>query len=143
MTRSYFTLPFNAKKIIKNEEHHKCDLKQSIVHQIHLINTTCFGECSFDESFGCSIWEIDFDNLSSTNRIKEAIIKSLLESLKKHEKRLSKIAIEVDIKQEELSGLAKNTIVKKKVVIKLKARIEKTNENFSYQEYFYIGPLSY
>lgn len=141
--KNYFTIPIKANKLITQEEHGTCDLKQSIVYHIHLINTSYFGECSFDESYGCTIWDIDFDNLSSSNKVKEMIRESLIESLKKHEKRLSKIAIEVNIKQEEIPSLKNGITVKKKVTLEIKGKIKKTNEDFHYNEYFYIGPLSY
>lgn len=143
MSKSYFTLPLKAEKFLKNEEVQKCNLKQSIMHNIHLINTTYFGECSFDETFGSSIWDVDFDNLSSVNKLKEVILKSVLESIKSHEKRLVNTSAQIDIKQEELSGLKKNRIVKKKVTIHIKGKVAKTNESFLYNEYFYVGPLSY
>lgn len=141
--KNYFTIPIKANKLITQEEHDTCDLKQSIVYHIHLINTSYFGECSFDESYGCTIWDIDFDNLSSSNKVKEMIRESLIESLKKHEKRLSKIVIEVNIKQEEIPSLKNGITVKKKVTLQIKGKIKKTDEDFHYNEYFYIGPLSY
>ena len=141
--KNYFTIPIKANRLITQESHDTCDLKQSIVYHIHLINTSYFGECSFDESYGCTIWDIDFDNLSSSNKVKEMIRESLIESLKKHEKRLSKIAIEVNIKQEEIPSLKNGITVKKKVTLQIKGKIKKTDEDFHYNEYFYIGPLSY
>lgn len=139
----YFKLPLKADRLITNKGHDKCDLKESIAGHIHLITTTYFGECGFDETYGCSIWDIDFDNLSNTNRIKEAIAISLLESLKRHEKRLHKVSIEVKIKQEEIISSSKNLLVKKKVTIRVKGSVRKTSEAFFYEEFFYIGPLSY
>lgn len=132
-----------AGKLIANKEHYKYDLSQSIAGYIRLMATTCFGECSFDETYGCAIWDIDFDNLSNTNKIKETISKSLLESLKTHEKRLDKVSIEVKIKQEEIVSSSKKLLVKKKVSIKIKGNIKKTSEDFFYEESFFIGPLSY
>ena len=143
MIKKYFQLPLKPDRLIKNMSHEKCNLNVSISSHIHLINTTYFGECSFDESYGCSIWDIDFDNLSNVNKIKENISKSLLNSLKEHEKRLTSVAIEVKIKQEELTSEIKSMIVKKKVTIRVKATIVKTSEKFFYEEHFYIGPLSY
>jgi len=143
MNQSFYILPLDTSKIIKNKEINKCNLKQSIAHHIHLINTSYFGECSFDESYGCSIWDVDFDNLSSPTKIKEIIRKSLTESLQNHEKRLSNVRVEVNIKQEEIKEIKNSIIIKKKVTLKIKGRIEKTNEEFNYNEYFFIGPLSY
>ena len=143
MANDFFTLPFNSKKIISNVAHDKCDLRHSIAHHIHLITTSYFGECTFDDSFGCSIWDIDFDNLSSSNKMKSIIVESLINSLKRHEKRLHKLDIGATIKQEEISALKGSNVVKKKVTISIKGKIQKTNENFHYTEYFYIGPLSF
>lgn len=143
MSNNYFTLPFNSKKIISNQEHAKCDIKSSIAHNIHLITLSYFGECTFDDSFGCSIWNIDFDNLSSSNRIKSIIIESLSSSLKKHEKRLHKLDITAHIKQKEIAALYKSNVVKKKVTIVVKGKVKKTNEGFYHVEEFYIGPLSF
>lgn len=143
MSNNFFTLPFNSKKIVSNVAHDKCDLKHSIAHNIHLLTTSYFGECTFDDSFGCSIWDIDFDNLSSTNRMKSIIVDSLISSLKEHEKRINKLEVNANIKQEELTTLNNSCIVKKKVTISIKGKVRKTNEDFHYTEYFYIGPLSF
>lgn len=143
MQKKYYKLPLNTASFFNGVEHDVCGIKESIAHHIHLINTSYFGECIFDSTFGCSIWEIDFDNLKSTNNLRNVIVDSLKESLKIHEKRLVSISIEVKIKQEEL--WAKDVInrIKKRLDIKVNGRVKKTNEPFTYTEYFYIGPLSY
>ncbi|MCW5518541.1 GPW/gp25 family protein [Aureitalea sp. L0-47] len=143
MKQKFYTLPLRAKNLTSRKGHDMCNLNQSIAHHIHLINTSSFGECSFDETFGCSIWLIDFDNLKSSNKLKSQIVESLHNSLQRHEKRLANIKIDVKIKQEELnSGVSANRI-KKRIDIQVKGTVKKTNESFSYFEYFYIGPLSY
>ncbi len=139
MHNKYYTLPLKAINLITNSEHNKCSINESIAHNIHLVATSYFGECSFDESFGCSIWSIDFDNLKSITNLKEAIIESLFNSLKKHEKRLVNFSVNVKVKQQEINGAR----MKKKVDILVKGKVKKTNEDFSYIEYFFIGPLSY
>jgi len=92
MSRNYFSLPFNSNSLITNKAHNKCSIKQSIAHFIHLLTTSYFGECTFDDTFGCSI------------------VDSLFESIKKHEKRLTKTRIEVTIKQEEIAYKEKSTM---------------------------------
>lgn len=143
MRVKYFSLPFNTKQLIQNTQHKTCSIKESIAHYIHLITTSYFGECTFDDSFGCSIWDVDFDNLSSVNKVKSIISESLFNSLKRHEKRLTKVQIEIGIKQEEIATTKDSSIVKKKVSIGIKGKVKKTNEDFVYREYFYIGPLSF
>lgn len=143
MSTKYYTLPLNTNKLIRRETHDSCNLNQSISHHIHLINTSYFGECAFDESFGCSIWLVDFDNLKSTNRLKDFIQESLYEALSRHEKRLNALRVNVRIKQEELFGTVQINSIKKRIDIRIKGKVKRTNEDFSYVEYFYIGPLSY
>ncbi len=143
MIKSYYKLPLNTFGIVKNKEIDTCDIKQSIIDFIHLITTSYFGECTFDESFGCSIWNIDFDNLSSTNKLRNTITESLVESIVLQEKRLTKVGIEVDIQQEEFKNRGSLNRIKKRVDIKVKGVISKTNEPFSCVENFYIAPLSF
>jgi len=141
---NYYKLPLAAADLIGNKSHKKCDIYASISQHIHLINTSYFGECSFDESYGSTIWEVDFDNHKSIFKLKEMIIGSLRDSLKRHEKRLMNLDIHVKIKQEELLVSDKKlSRIKKKVEIEVLGKIRQTNEPFKYNEQFYIGPLSY
>jgi len=140
---NYYSLPLNVKDLISSKSHDLCDLNESISHYLHLINTSYFGECTFDESFGCSIWIIDFDNLKSSKKLTGLIQDSLNESIKRHEKRLNSVRVTVRMKQEELTGMEESNRIKRRVDITIKARVTRTSEAFSYLEYFYIGPLSY
>ncbi|MFT4670034.1 MAG: hypothetical protein ACI9HJ_001612 [Ulvibacter sp.] len=140
---NYYSLPLNVKGLIGSKSHDMCDLNESISHYLHLINTSYFGECTFDESFGCSIWIIDFDNLKSSKKLTGLIQDSLNESIKRHERRLNSVKVTVRMKQEELTGMESSNRIKRRVDITIKARVTKTSEAFSYLEYFYIGPLSY
>ncbi|WP_299888155.1 GPW/gp25 family protein [uncultured Lacinutrix sp.] len=143
MIKRYYELPLKPSNFFSKKEHDTCDIKQSIAHYIHLINTSSFGECGFDETFGCSIWELDFDNLKSSNKLRTLVKTSLEDSLKNHEKRLTNIVVETKIKQEEILNNETLNRIKKRVDIVVKARVKKTNEDFKYIEFFYIGPLSY
>ena len=139
----FYTIPLKMNDFISKKNHSKCSINQSIAQHIHLLNTTSFGECTFDNTFGCTIWDIDFDNLKNLNYLKRMIKDSLYESLVLHEKRLMHIDIDVDIRQEEIIEPKISKRIKKRVRIKISSKIRKTNENFSYEEYFFIGPLSY
>lgn len=142
-SKKYYNLPLNTHKLINRETHATCSLERSISHHIHLLSTSYFGECTFDETFGCAIWTIDFDNLKTTNNLKSLIQESLYESLLRHEKRLQGLDVKVKMKQAQLDGDKESIRIKKRLDIEIKARVKKTNEAFSHVEYFYIGPLSY
>lgn len=143
MEKKFYSLPLNTELLMSNKRHETCNLNQSIAHHIHLINTSAFGEYKYDETFGCSIWQIEFDNLKSNSHLQRQIKDSLQSSLLTHEHRLSNIKVEVSIKQEEINTVHNVARIKKRIDIRIKATVLKTNESFSYFEYFYIGPLSY
>lgn len=140
---SYLTIPLQTKVLFEGGDHPTCDLNMSIAHCIHLVNTTSLGECSFDEDFGTEVWNVDFDNLKSRNKIKTTLRDAILKSIKRNEKRLKDIRVDLQIKQEEINTVNSSNRIKKRVDIGIVGKVVKTNENFNYSEYFYIGPLSY
>lgn len=79
-------MPLQADTIMRRQEHATCSLRHSVAQQLHLLITTAFGEVPADESFGCNIWEHDFDNLTSGSKMKELIRQSLLLAIELHEK---------------------------------------------------------
>lgn len=143
MNSSYYKLPLDTFGIVKNKDIDSCDLKQSIVGFIHLITTSYFGECTFDENFGCSIWNVDFDNLTSTNKLRNTISESLVDSIASQERRLRRVTVDVNIQQEEFKNRGRLNRIKKRVDIKVNGVISRTNEDFSCLEQFYIAPLSF
>jgi len=129
--------------LMQKREHARCSLQQSIAQHLHLIITTAFGELPADQNFGCSIWEYDFDNITSEHKLKELIKQSLFTSIQEYENRLNNVRIELQVRQEELSDNIKGKRVKKRFDITVRAVLSATNENFIYSDIFFTGPLSY
>jgi phage baseplate assembly protein W len=143
MSIEYYTLPLRLDKLMKGEQHEKCSMKESISQHLHLIITTAFGEMQQDEEFGCSIWDFDFDNLRSYNKIREKIKISVQQSVLKYEKRLESVMVDVFIKEQELNTTLNGRHVKKRLDIQITAVNKLTNEKFVFQDSFFTGPLSY
>ncbi|OBQ56619.1 GPW/gp25 family protein [Tamlana sp. s12] len=143
MTVTYYKLPIQARGLMTNASSEMVSLEESIVNYLHLIMTTRFGECQSDASFGCALWDVDFNNMGSNHKLRAVIADSLTKSLKHYEKRLSQIEINVNIEQDEMDGRATVSRVKKMVLVHVIGVINKTNENFTYKAHFYIAPLSY
>lgn len=138
----YYTLPFSYQRLMEQEEHPTCSLKESVAQYIHLIATTYMGECRFDTTFGCGIWDYDFVNSMTDVKLRDTLKKSLYEAITKNENRLYNLEVNVMISQVELS--TENTRrLKKRIDVRLQARLTKTSEAFHYYEYFFLGPLSY
>jgi hypothetical protein len=121
----------------------ECSLYQSIWQHLNLLLTTSFGEFPADVSFGCDIWDFDFDNITSAHKVKEAIRLSLLQSIIQKEKRLGNVRVELTIVQEELSGTASMRNIKKKIDILIRGTLMAVNEKKEFRFVFFVGPLSY
>lgn len=143
MKQQFYSLPLTFAGVMQKKEHPICSLQQSVAQHLHLIITTSFGELPVDENFGCSIWEHDFDNITSGHKIKEFIKESLRSSIEHYEKRLANVRIELLISQEELAHSIHGARVKKKITITISGLLQSTNEKFIYEDSFFTGPLSY
>ena len=75
--KKYLTQPLNFGSITDGNEHESCNLHQSIAQRIHLILVTNFGEFRSDISFGCTIWENDFENMPNLNIWKDKMVKQV------------------------------------------------------------------
>ncbi len=142
MPQEYYSLPLVVDRLMRQQEHPKCTLQQSINQNLHLLLTTAFGEFPANENFGCSIWDNDFDNLTSAPKIKETIRQSIMQSVSENEKRLGRVRVELFIQQEELPG-SNGRIVKKRIEITITGILNLTSEKFIYRDSFFMGPLSY
>ena len=139
----YYKIPFNLEKLLDGNELPTCNLTDSVTKNLHLIITTRFGEHRGDTSFGCEIWDLDFELIVSENIWEEKLRLSLLNSISTHETRLSNIVIDVDITEMEKFHLFKQfTEVKKRVDIKLKGVLHKTGEAFVFRTNLFLSPLS-
>lgn len=137
----YYYFPLQPLELIQKKEHRRISLKDSVSRVIHLLTITHFGEYKPDESFGCEIWEFDFENVTNSQLFKEQIRESLKLTIAKHEPRLSQVRIDIQIQQIEFRVV--NRRMKSRITLKVDGVLTKTNEPFSYIENFFIGPLSY
>ncbi len=140
--KNYYKLPLSTSRILQNKEAETCTLEQSIFQFTHLLMTSYFGEYDYDESFGCEIWELDFNNLYSTKKLCHTISESLKKNLLVHEKRIRSVDITTNIVQDEFVGNNTHNRVKKRVDIKLVCRKTQTNETFTFNQCFYLAPFA-
>lgn len=143
MKPEYYSLPLSLDKVLQKQDLPRCSLQQSVYHHIHLILTTAFGEMGNDPNYGCSIWENDFDNLTSNNKIREQIKQSLLHAVNQYEPRIKNIKVDILIKQEEQMTRLSGRNVKKMLHITISGVLAATKEAIVYTDQFFTGPLSY
>ena len=129
---------------MQRHEHPVCSLNQSIAQHLHLLVTTYYGECKFDQQFGSPIWEADFENISSINVWRNKTGKELEDVIKMYEKRLVDPKVNINMYQEEFVDEAVSSkVMKRKVELRVNARIEATSEQFDFNTLFYFSPISF
>jgi phage baseplate assembly protein W len=143
MFTTFLNIPVNVKDIIRKAEAKRISAKNSIHNMIHMIVTTAYGEMRQNPSFGCDIWRFDFENIYNLNAFKEDMRKSLQNTIKTNEKRLMNVNIDLQIEQIDIMSKVKNKRIKTRISLVVNGVIEKTNESFTHQEVFFVGPLSY
>jgi hypothetical protein len=137
---SFYTLPLRLDKIVNSKPVSFCSLQESIAQNLYLLITSEFKELRYDHSYGCSIWEQDFEIMANI-KWKDTLSGSMEETIRKHEVRLTNIKVKVEI--EEYKFLSKEIIrVKRKLSIKIVGFITKTNEKFEFMEQIFIAPFS-
>lgn len=141
MKGTYYKLPIDFDALKQRKDLVQIPLEKSIRQHLFVLITTSFGECKFDYTYGCELWEMDFDLLKSDNELKQFIYDSVFQSVKTHEKRLFLQNIDLSISQESF-GNRRESRVKKKIVLSLKGLIKETNRELIYTTSFYVGPLS-
>jgi phage baseplate assembly protein W len=143
MQLQYFSLPLALDRMMRQQEHPRISLQQSVIQHLHLLLTTAFGEFAGDENFGCGIWDHDFDNVTSAHKLKELIRQSLFKSIQEQEKRMGNIRVELVMAQEELPEVGGTRRVKKRISISVAGVLHATNEPLVFRDSFFVGPLSY
>lgn len=141
MKQDYYTIPLKLGKVVQKEDCEMVSLAQSVANMLHLITISSFGECKHDWKFGCAIWDHDFDTITNMQSFKEKVKNSIEEAVSSYEKRLSRVIVDVGL--EQFQTVLKKRRVKNRISIEVRGKLIQTNEDFSWKEQFFIGPLSY
>lgn len=143
MNITYNKIPLKLTSLLEGYDLPNCDLKESITKTLELIIMTRFGEHRHDPTFGCEIWDLDFELIVSENKWEEKLRQSLLKSVTTHENRLSGIQLNVEITEIEKFHLLKQYAeIKKRVDIRLTGTIHKTGESYNFNNSLFLSPLA-
>ena len=139
----YFKVPLQLNAAMEGNELATCGLAESINKNLELIIITRFGEHRSDQSFGCEIWDLDFELIVSARLWEEKLRQSLLKSVTSHELRILNADVAVTITDMEKFNVFKQfTEIKKRVDIHVSGIIKKTGEPFSFNTNLFLSPLS-
>lgn len=139
----YYRMPLPLDAVLKGNELPVCDLAQSIAGNLELLILTRFGEHRSDPSYGCEVWDLDFELIVSASLWEEKLRRSLLQSVVTHEHRLTCTVISIAITDiEKFSVLKQITDIRKRVDIGITGTIQKTGEAFRFSTNMFLSPLS-
>ena len=141
MANDFLQIPLQAGLVTRQKPLKRCSLEESVAGMMRLITLTRFGENKQDESFGNELWEYDFETIDNIQAFKEKLSDSVCQAITQHEKRLS--AIRVNIGFEQVLTTIYSRRVRQKIQIGIEGILRKTNEPFTHNEVFFMGPLSY
>ncbi len=120
-------------------------LDRSIAEHIHLLLITSRGEFEFDHEFGCEVWDNDFEVQNAMSVWVDRISSGISGRLAVYEKRLLDVEVAVEHSQAEFSmkeGTAVSSRLKRKLVVRITAKVASTNEPFRFEDYIFMSPFS-
>jgi phage baseplate assembly protein W len=141
MPNEFLHIPINTELITSQKQLTRCSLNESVADMMHLIIITHLGENKQEETFGNELWEHDFETIENIQAFKERISESLQKAIIQHEKRLTDVKVGVVF--EQVLTTVYNRRVRQRIQIIIEGTLRKTNETFSHEEMFFMGPLSY
>ncbi|RFM25601.1 GPW/gp25 family protein [Deminuibacter soli] len=139
----FYKKPFRFKRIFDNANLDTCNAGVSISQHIELIIFTRFGEHRFNTSYGCKVWELDFELIVSATLWEEQMRQSLLNAITAHEPRLYETDVTVQVTDvEKLFPFSKMMEIKKRVSVTVNARLTDTGERYFFNTSLFLSPLS-
>ncbi len=143
MSAPFLRLPLNCERVIEGDNLEQCSLKDSIENHVKLILITKFGENRFNLSYGCEVWEFDFQRIASFNAWRDKIVVSVKESIKSNEKRLYEVMVKLVVEDEEAINSSKKTVVvRKRLRFDITAKLKLTGSSINISPTLYISPFS-
>ena len=126
-----------------NEEHPTCSLGRSIAQFLHLLLHTRPGQLRSAATFGCALWDAEFDNTLDLSRWEETMTHSLLAAVQHYEPRLRDVRIHLQISSlAQIKSPPAQLAARWQADISIKGVVVLTHEAFSYATQLYIGQLA-
>ena len=141
MNQVYYRLPIRLGTLMAGRELPTCGVGVSIAQVLYLLLHTQYGELRSDRSFGCKIWDIEFDHTINNSHWIDHLSESMVAAILKHEPRLKKPEITVQLLPVEHRLEALPEDYRRRVTVTVNAILRETEEPFRFSTQLYIGQL--
>lgn len=147
MGATYCKLPLNFGDLlsedVENSHLNSCSEKESIDQYLNLLISTSPGELAYDKSFGCEIFSLDFERITSRTRWEGQFTEYIKEAIVQHEKRLTNVDVKVQIDDKvRQDTVFETSTIKKRTQVFVTANLVHTGEKCSFYYVLYLGPIS-
>lgn len=144
MNFDYYKFPLQFNDLFNSKGLPKCGLGESISQNLQMIIISQHGEHRYNTTYGCEIWDLDFDLIMSLKKWEEKLRKSLLFAISQNETRIEKTDVEVKVSEVEKRYTINDTIsIKRRVDIFITSTIAETGERYQFQTNLFLSPVSY
>ena len=141
MIKEYLKLPLRFQPFFEKQRLATCGLLDSIYRNLHLNITTDPGENKINDSYGCAFWEADYDIHLTNDARRELVKNSIKRQIDLYERRITNVTLDINVRL-ALMKHGSGEIQRRKVEIIVKGKIIRSNEPFTFQTGFFIGPLT-
>ena len=119
-----------------------CGVGVSIAQMLHLLLHTRYGELRSDRSFGCRIWDLEFDHSISHSHWITHLCESLEEAIRQHEPRLKAPRVSVQLQKVEQPIQPLPEDYQRLAIVTVQATLGETEEPFRFSTKLHLGQLS-
>ena len=123
-------------------EHPTYPLGTSIAQYLHLLVHTRPGELRSAPSFGCAIWDLEFDNEVNPVRWEATLTASLLAAIQEHEPRLHEVQVKISFAPLSPASLPTKLAAQQQAQVTVTGVVALTGEAFRYSTRLYLGHLA-
>ncbi|GAB4049538.1 GPW/gp25 family protein [Spirosoma litoris] len=142
MNQSLYRLPIRFGPIMAGKEIPTCGVGVSIAQTLYLLLHTRYGELRSDRSFGCKIWDIEFDRTIRTSHWIDYLRESLEAAIRQHEPRLRNPKISVEFRAVDHRSEGAPEDYRQLATVTVNATVVETEEPFRFSTQLHVGQLA-
>lgn len=143
MNHLFYQLPIRLGPLMARQEIPTCGVGVSIAQLLYLLIHTRYGELRSDRSFGCRIWEVEFDRALNTGNWSDELSVSLETAIRQHEPRLKSVRVGVNmIPVDHNSFHRQPDEYRRLVTVGVSALLAETEEPFQFSTQLHVGQLA-
>ncbi len=142
MNQVFYRLPIRFGPLMAGKEMPTCGVGVSIAQVLYLLLHTHYGELRSDRSFGCKIWDIEFDHTISRSRWINYLCDSLEVAIRQHERRLRNPRVTVTFQSVDHRSSSLPEEYQRLATVTVNAILSETEEPFRFSTQLHLGQLS-